>query len=94
MSQPRFFGPDPMRARLRTSMATLDRQIRRAQDDGLDAALVVRLRESFEDVSSQLALGPEPETRACPTCGCIGMRSATVCGNCWTRLGALGEASS
>jgi hypothetical protein len=33
-----------------------------------------------------LALGPAPETRACPVCRGVGMREATRCGYCWTKL--------
>ncbi len=33
-----------------------------------------------------LALGPAPELRACPFCGGVGMRAATLCGTCWRRL--------
>lgn len=33
-----------------------------------------------------LDLGPEPEVRACPGCGKLGMRAATRCGYCWSPL--------
>ena len=44
------------------------------------------LLASFDDLVSQLALGPEPELRECPKCGGVGMRRATVCSGCWTKL--------
>jgi hypothetical protein len=44
------------------------------------------LLASFDDLVDQLALGPEPEVRECPKCRGIGMRIATVCGTCWTKL--------
>ena len=89
MSQPRFFGPDPAQTRLRTSMWALDRRIRHASDAGLDVENARLLRESFQDLADQLALGAEPATRQCPNCRCIGMRAATICGNCWTKLPVL-----
>jgi hypothetical protein len=33
-----------------------------------------------------LALEPRRATRACPRCGELGMRDATVCGYCWLKL--------
>ena len=89
MSQPNYFGPDPGQTRLRTSMWALDRRIRHVSEIGLDTESARLLRESFDDLASQLALGPEPLTRQCPKCRTIGMRNATVCGNCWTHLDAL-----
>ena len=44
-----------------------------------------RLTASFKELSEHLALGPQPETRVCPTCGMPAMRNATVCGHCWTK---------
>jgi hypothetical protein len=38
------------------------------------------------DLVDQLALGSEPEVRECPVCKHIGMRAATLCGYCWTKL--------
>ncbi len=89
MTLPRYFGPDPAQSRLRATLATLDRRIRLVSEAGLGEDLGRRLRVSFVALSEQLALGPEPEVRSCPQCGCVGMRAATICGNCWTRLGVL-----
>lgn len=44
------------------------------------------LRASWAALVEFLALGPAPELRACPSCGSVGMRAATRCGACWTKL--------
>jgi hypothetical protein len=41
---------------------------------------------SWAELVEYLALGPPPQLRACPSCGAMGMRGATVCGFCWTKL--------
>ena len=43
----------------------------------------------WAELVAQLALGPEPEVRECPSCEAIGMREATKCGFCWTKLAPL-----
>ena len=83
--------PDAARSRLRATLATIEREIsllraagpatdddRRGPAPGLSA--------SFRDLVEQLGLGPEPEVRECPVCKHIGMRAATLCGHCWTKL--------
>ncbi len=55
------------------------------------------LRAALAELVKVLALGPAPQTRVCPTCGGIGMRAASRCGNCWSsleRLPVLPEESS
>jgi hypothetical protein len=47
---------------------------------------VARLVRSWGKLVDFLALGPAPELRACPHCGAIGMRAATLCGSCWRKL--------
>lgn len=47
---------------------------------------VARLVRSWGKLVDFLALGPAPELRPCPHCGAIGMRAATLCGRCWTKL--------
>lgn len=89
MSHPQFFGPDPAQMRLRATLATLERRIERASASGLSVDLTRRLRASLAALTQQLSLGPAPEVRTCPQCHAIGMRNATICGNCWTRLEAL-----
>ena len=44
------------------------------------------LLASWAELVEYLALGPRPELRTCPACGVAGMRAATVCGHCWTKL--------
>jgi hypothetical protein len=89
MNQPHFFGPDPAQLRLRATLATLERRIDRASQSGLSDDITRRLRASLAALHQQLALGPAPDFRSCPQCGTVGMRNATICGNCWTRLEAL-----
>ena len=47
------------------------------------------LRAAWDEMVHVLALGPAPELRTCPTCGEIGMRAATRCVRCWSRLPLL-----
>lgn len=47
------------------------------------------LRAAWAEMVRELALGPAPELRTCPTCGEIGMRAATRCVRCWSSLPAL-----
>jgi hypothetical protein len=88
--KPHAKGPDPARSRLRATVAKMDRELAalktaaKADPDG--KGLHDALFASFDDLVDQLALGPEPEVRECPKCGGIGMRVATVCGTCWTKL--------
>ena len=89
MNSPRFTLPDAVRSRLRATVATIDREISRlprqvtADDSGSPPN---GLLASFTDLVEQLALGPEPDVRQCPVCQHIGMRAATLCGHCWTKL--------
>lgn len=80
MSGIRVTGPEVARSRLRATVAAVEREIERlpAQDPALSAA--------FADLEEQLALGPEPEVRTCPTCGEVAMRAALRCSNCWVAL--------
>jgi len=50
------------------------------------ADLTERLRSSWTKVVEVLDLGQEPELRECPVCHHHGLRAATVCGYCWTKL--------
>ena len=79
-------GPDGARSRLRATIAAMERE----------AALLAgseSLKASLADLVDQLALGPEPDVRDCPVCGEIGMRAATVCSYCWTKLTPPGSSS-
>jgi len=62
---------------------------RQVTDD--DRANPNGLLASWADLIEQLALGPEPEVRECPVCKHIGMRAATRCGHCWTKLTPASE---
>lgn len=93
MNSPQFSVPDSARSRLRATVATVDHEIRReisrlpiqiTDDDGKKPTN--GLAASWADLVEQLALGPEPEVRECPVCKHIGMRAATLCGHCWTKL--------
>lgn len=82
-------GPDPVRSRLRATVATMERELasmRTASKDTDGKGPHEALLASFDDLVQQLALGPEPELRNCPTCGGVCMRHATVCAACWTKL--------
>ncbi len=88
MNSPQLSVADAARARLRATVATIEREISRLpiQATGDSKGPPSGLLASFTDLVEQLALGPEPEVRHCPVCQHIGMRTATVCGYCWTKL--------
>ncbi len=89
MNNQRLSTTDSARSRLRATIATMERQISRLRlNDGVDDKTIAvdGLASSFTDLVNQLALGPEPELRECPVCSHLGMRTATLCGYCWTRL--------
>ena len=89
MNSRRFSGPDSRRTRLRDTVAKMQRELSRLPrwvDDHDGTTSPDGLLASFADLVDQLALGPEPEVRECPVCGHTGMRAATRCGYCWTRL--------
>jgi hypothetical protein len=88
MSSQRFSVPDVTRSKLRRAVATIGREIARlptAVTNDVGTA-PDGLRASFADLVEELALGPEPEMRECPVCKHVGMRAATLCGHCWTKL--------
>jgi hypothetical protein len=47
---------------------------------------VQQLAESLSSLVSLLDLGTKPELQECPVCRRLGMRDATLCGYCWTKL--------
>jgi uncharacterized paraquat-inducible protein A len=47
------------------------------------------VRAVWAELVGELALGPAPELRTCPTCGESGMRAATRCIRCWSSLPLL-----
>ena len=89
MNDSRDSVPDSKRSRLRATIAAIERELARLPADVTNdngATLADSLRASVDDLVGQLALGPEPAYRQCPVCDHVGMRVATVCGHCWTKL--------
>lgn len=52
------------------------------------------LTASWAELVKVMALGPEPELRECPVCHQTGMRAATLCGYCWTKLVPIAPVAS
>jgi hypothetical protein len=80
---------NPARSRLRATLVTIQLEITRLQErltDGQGKSPLTTLAASMTDLVDQLALGSEPDVRECPACKQIGMRAATLCGYCWTKL--------
>jgi hypothetical protein len=80
--------PDGARGALRAIVATIDREISRLSESTRSEAndTTNELRSSWAELVELLVLGPVPEVRECPVCRRIGMRAATRCGHCWTKL--------
>jgi hypothetical protein len=78
---------------LRTVVATIDREIsdlsRQATIEACRTA-TDELLSSWTRLVQLLKLSPAPELRECPVCKHSGMREATRCGYCWTKLPPLG----
>jgi hypothetical protein len=68
--------------KLRAAVAVIDQEL-------VQAPPTPALRAAWDELVSVLALGPAPQTRECPACHGIGMRAATRCGHCWSRLEPL-----
>jgi hypothetical protein len=82
-------GPDAARSRMRTTVATIDRELARLRKEGTSGngeSVLAGLTVPWAELVAQLALGPEPAVRECPSCNGIGIREATLCGFCWTKL--------
>jgi hypothetical protein len=77
------------RARLRAVVADIDRGMSRlaspATPEWTDGLI-----SSWAELVRLLDLAPVPEVRECPVCKRLGMRAATICGFCWTKLPPLG----
>jgi hypothetical protein len=86
------FG-DAARDHLRTIVAAVEQGITRLPG-GDGNHTTDELRASWTALVKQLALGPAPEMRECPKCHGIGMRAASRCGNCWTKLEPLEPATT
>jgi hypothetical protein len=91
------FG-DAARDHLRALVATIDQEISRLPPRGdakpADDHVISGLRASWLELVKALALGPAPETRTCPVCGTTGMRAASRCACCWTKLELLAAVAS
>jgi hypothetical protein len=89
MNSSRFSVPDAAQSRLRATIAMIECELARLPRPvagDASGTSPTGLLASFADLVEQLALGPEPEVRECPVCKHTGMRAATVCGYCWTKL--------
>lgn len=75
--------------RLRTVIAEIDRELSLLPSEGDAVPATQPLRRSWAELVALLALAPAPETRLCPICGQVGMRAATRCGHCWSKLSPL-----
>jgi hypothetical protein len=73
------------RSELRRLVSDVDEELEELRRTGA-AGPTDNLASAFKALVDMLALGPEPETRRCPHCGAIGMRAATLCANCWSKL--------
>jgi hypothetical protein len=68
---------------LRPLVEALDREMSHVVARGtVSAEDATALLASWASVVEHLALEPSPELRACPSCGCVGVRGAIVCSGC------------
>jgi hypothetical protein len=81
-----MLGPPDERPSLRTLVATFDRELKSCLSGPASTTTKDELLGSWAELVTLLALGPEPELRACPVCKHTGMLAATRCGYCWTKL--------
>jgi hypothetical protein len=79
-------GPDAARARLRAVVANIDHELLRLPRRTTGPEEANGLFDSWSALVKQLALGPAPDLRRCPKCNNLGMRAATLCGYCWSKL--------
>jgi hypothetical protein len=94
MTKPRTDLPDPARSALRVAVSAVASDI--AKLSGQKTTEENRtgqqeLTASWGELVTLLSLGPEPEYRQCPACGHTGMRKATLCGYCWTKLSSVDQ---
>lgn len=74
---------------LRSIVATIEgelAQLATFPPGAIPATSVLELQASWARLVGLLALGPEPEVRACPVCSRMVLRAALRCGHCWTKL--------
>ena len=80
---------DDTSSKLRRLLALMQEQLKTSTDH----VGRVGLQRSFDAIVTELDLGAEPHLRACSSCGAIGMRDATLCSVCWSKLAPLGLVS-
>ena len=74
---------------IRGCVVAVNRQVSRLSAEaatGIGATTIGDLTASWSQLVNVMALGPEPGLRECPVCHQTGMRAATLCGYCWTKL--------
>ena len=74
---------------LRELMGAIEREIACLSHEGTvgdHKAARIGLTASWAALVELLAPGDAPKTRICSLCGHIGLRAATRCGYCWSRL--------
>jgi hypothetical protein len=87
MTEFRYSGPEPARARLRAIVANVDLEIARLREhDHEPSGTPNSLSTAWSELVRALALGPEPDMTECPFCARPGMRYATRCWYCWKKL--------
>ena len=87
-------GESRQNASLRPIVAAIDREMSRIADGTLleTRTGIGQLLGSWAELVELLALGRAPEMRECPVCHHRGLRAATLCGFCWTKLSPLQHA--
>lgn len=81
-----------VRTQLRQSLTSIEQELQSLSlQEGTEASRksVAEIRSSWSTLVRLLALGPEPEVRACPGCQHTIMREAKICGYCWMKLEPL-----
>lgn len=71
---------------LRPIVEAVERGMSRLRERGGTPGDDAALLSSWAALVDFLALGPAPELVACPYCGSLGMRAATRCAACWSKL--------
>jgi hypothetical protein len=84
---------DPPRSQLRALAAAVDREIANLSTPGQSPEATEGLKLAWQALSKALALGPEPELRACPQCSRRIPREATRCRYCMAESRAWAAAT-
>jgi hypothetical protein len=87
-------GPDPKRSRLRAAVARVGDGLARLPPQVAMEPPQSELFGAWAALVAELALGHEPELRACPVCNRVGMLAATQCGYCFATLTPPTESSA